>query len=43
MYTKDEIFELVMQTIDHLYACGCLLDDEIEYINELERQYWAQS
>lgn len=43
MFTKDEIFDRVMEIIDNLYMCGCLLDDEIEYINELARQYWAQS
>ena len=43
MRTKNEIFDALLNFLDTLAICGVLTKDDMEYIDNLEFEYYSQS
>ena len=43
MYTKDEIFDKILNYLDSAIMSGFFTEEEIKEINQLEKAYYIQT
>lgn len=43
MRTQDECFEALLNYLEEFYALGMIFDEEMEEINKIAFEYYAQS